>query len=90
MKGFKKLFCFFLLFQGCLAFANDSTVCKGKYGTDSLKQGVWVCRKGDIVLKKEHYNNGVLSSYILFNEKGQMVETKNRKGKIKKYNPCGC
>jgi hypothetical protein len=88
--AYKQIICTGFLFLGIRAFASDSTVCQGKYTTDSLKNGVWVCRKGKVVIKKEHYKNGVLNSYILFNDKGQMVETKNRKGRLKKYNPCGC
>jgi len=86
----KQLIFIGFLFLALEAWANDSLVCQGKYSHDTLKNGIWVCRSGKIVRKKEHYKNGVLTSYILFNEKGQMVETKNRKGKIKKYNPCGC
>ena len=90
MVSLKQLIFLGFLFLTQETFANDSTVCKGKYTNDSLKHGVWVCQKGNIILKKEHYKNGVLCSYIFFNEKGQMVETKNKKGKIKKYKPCGC
>ncbi len=90
MPQLKQLICIGFLFLGLEAWANDSLVCEGKYTNDSVKNGIWVCRSGKIVRKKEHYKNGVLVSYILFNEKGQMVETKNRKGKIKKFNPCGC
>jgi hypothetical protein len=86
----KQLICIGFLFLGLEAWASDSLACQGKYGIDKLKNGIWICRSGKIVRKKEHYKNGVLVSYILFNEKGQMVETKNRKGKIKKFNPCGC
>ena len=90
MVSLKQIIFIGFLFLTLETFATDSTFCKGKYTSDSLKYGVWVCQKGNIILKKEHYKNGVLSSYILFNDKGQMVETKNKKGKIKKYKPCGC
>lgn len=69
---------------------QDSAVCTGKFSRDSLKEGVWVCRIGKRVLSKERYNNGKLQTYIRFNEKGQIIETRNRKGKVKTYNPCGC
>lgn len=68
----------------------DSSVCTGKFSRDSLKEGVWVCRIGKRVLSKERYSKGRLQTYIRFNEKGQIIETRNRRGKVKTFNPCGC
>ncbi len=93
MKQFHKSFLlsFFILFYTYVfSQKNDSLVCTGQYNKDSLKNGVWLCKNGKKIIKKERYKNGILSTYILFNEKGEIIETRNKKGVIKKYNPCGC
>jgi hypothetical protein len=91
MNGFAKIGLLNFFFIYTSAFANDSAaVCTGKYDKDSLKHGVWVCRKDNHLTLKEKYKHGVLLYYIKFNEKGAIVETRNRKGKINKRNPCGC
>lgn len=70
--------------------AEDSIQCSGKFNHKSEKHGVWICKKNQILVKKERYKNGTLITYFLFNEKGEIIETRNKKGKIKKFNPCGC
>jgi antitoxin component YwqK of YwqJK toxin-antitoxin module len=72
------------------AVAGDSLVCSGAYKQDSLKHGVWICKSAGRIVRKERYQNGKLISYMRFDERGQMVETRNRKGKVKHYKPCGC
>jgi hypothetical protein len=71
-------------------YAADSLTCTGGFDKKGQKHGAWICRKDNHVLKKENYKHGTLRSYMLFNEKGQVTETRSRKGKVKKYNPCGC
>ncbi len=73
------------------AKGNDSLSCTGKYGKDGKKTGVWICRNpaGKLV-RKERFKHGELSTWILYNAKGQMVQSRDKKGRIKKYNPCGC
>lgn len=79
-----------------LAFAFASTTllagdtCSGNFDRNKRKHGVWVCREGSKVVKKERYRHGELLTYIIFDEKGKVIESRNRKGKIKKFNPCGC
>lgn len=70
--------------------AEDTLSCKGKYDKDSLKHGIWVCRKGEMPISKERYKHGKLITYIKFNEKGKMEETMNRRGKVRKIKDCGC
>lgn len=70
--------------------AEDSIQCNGKFNHKNEKHGVWVCKNNQTLVKKERYKNGKLVTYILFNEKGEIIETRNKKGKIKKFNPCGC
>lgn len=80
-----------ILFNLNLLKAADSVVCKGTYTKDSLKNGVWVCRYTDgRIQKKEHYKQGKLVSYMIFDNKGQIIETRNKRGKVKTYKPCGC
>lgn len=70
---------------------KDSTFyCRGKMNRDSLQHGVWVCWKGDRLVSKERYRNGKLITRMRFNEKGELIETRDRKGRIKTYKPCGC
>ncbi len=71
------------------AVAGD-TLCFGAYKQDSLKHGVWVCRSEGRIVRKERYQNGKMISYMRFDERGQIVETRNRRGKVKHYKPCGC
>ncbi|MES2617619.1 MAG: hypothetical protein V4613_07065 [Bacteroidota bacterium] len=87
-----KLFVFILLmFASHTAYCNDSLSCKGNYDNNGKKNGVWLCKDSQGHLqKKERYKHGVLFTYIIYNSKGQMVETRNRKGEIRKHTPCGC
>ncbi len=71
-------------------YAADSLQCSGSYSKDSVKNGIWLCRKGNMILRKERYVKGILSTYIIYNEKGQIIETRNKRGKVKTYKPCGC
>ncbi len=71
-------------------YASDSLVCEGKYDRLGQKHGMWACKKGNYVHSREKYHHGVLKTYIIYNDKGQVLETRNRKGRIRKYNPCGC
>jgi hypothetical protein len=90
MKGFVKIGLLSSVFTVSSVFANDSIFCTGKYDSDSLKHGIWVCRKNNHLTLKEKYKHGKLLYYIKFNEKGSIVETRNKKGKVNKRNPCGC
>jgi hypothetical protein len=72
------------------AYAVDSLSCEGRHNRKGEKNGVWACKKNGQLVKREKYKNGVLKGYVIFNEKGQVIETRNRRGKVKKYNPCGC
>lgn|GEM_PF-1313054 len=78
------------VFTSQLAAASDTLNCSGLYKQDSLKHGVWVCRSQGRIVRKERYQNGKLISYMRFDERGQIVETRNRRGKVKHYKPCGC
>ncbi len=80
----------FILFFVQQIQAEDSLNCTGKFNLKNEKNGVWICKKNQKLIKKERYKNGKLLTYILFNEKGEIIETRNKKGKIKKFNPCGC
>lgn len=80
-----------LLFSFSPAHADDSvSVCNGRFDKDSLKHGIWICRKNNYISLKEKYKHGKLIYYVKFNEKGDIVETRNKKGKVIKNNPCGC
>ena len=83
------LFVFLTIFLTQTAFAEDSLICSGK-SKDGLKEGVWLCKKGEKIYRKERYKKGVLQTYLIYDEKGRIIETRNRKGKVKKYTPCGC
>lgn len=73
------------------AKANDSSlICKGKTETNGNKDGVWICKKNGRLNKKEVYKNGILTTYTLYNNKGEIIERKKKNGKIKHYKPCGC
>lgn len=71
-------------------YAQDSTTCEGKFDSDNKKHGLWVCRSGGKVVKTERYRHGVLRTYIIYNDKGEAIETRDRKGKVRTLNPCGC
>lgn len=74
-----------------IAWGNDTLSCHGALDKQGKKHGVWLCKNNSGQLfKKERYRHGALSTWMLFNNKGQMVQSRNRKGKIRKYNPCGC
>jgi antitoxin component YwqK of YwqJK toxin-antitoxin module len=74
-----------------MAWGSDTLSCNGTLDKDGKKHGVWLCKNNSgQLLKKERYKHGELSTWMLFNNKGQMVQSRNRKGKIRKYNPCGC
>ncbi len=85
----KTLFSFLFFIQFNCAFASD-TLCQGKYDKDSLKNGVWKCTVLNKIVKTMRYKNGVLQNWILYNAKGEIIETRNNKGKIRRYKPCGC
>jgi hypothetical protein len=72
------------------AYGLDSLACQGKFNANGQKHGLWACREAGRVVRKENYKNGVLTSYTIFNDKGEVIETRNRKGRIRKYTPCGC
>ncbi len=87
----KPLFLFVVLLTCSIAKADDSLTCKGELDNNGKKNGSWVCRdKQGRVIKKEHYKHGEIGTWILYNNKGQMIQTRNKKGKIRKYKPCGC
>lgn len=68
----------------------DSSHCSGKFDKDSLRHGVWVCRYNKKVIKREKFKHGRSLGYILYNDKGRMIESSDRKGKVRKYKDCGC
>lgn len=86
----KRLIVSVFLFSFLIVLKGDSLQCSGSYIQDSLKHGDWVCKNGNRIIRKEKYKNGVLISYIVFDNKGKIIETRNKKGKIRKYKPCGC
>lgn len=87
MKG---LVIFLLFLSVNKLSANDtSIICNGQKNINGQKQGVWLCKQNNSILKKERYKNGLLITYTLYN-KGEIIETRSKKGKIKKYEPCGC
>lgn len=69
---------------------SQNDTCTGQFDAQSKKHGLWICRSGNRVVKKVYYRHGELKSYILYNEKGEIIETRNKRGKVKKYTPCGC
>ncbi len=74
-----------------LSKADDSLSCQGKFDKSNAKHGIWKCKNSTgKVVKSENYKHGSLIGYTLYNDKGQIIETRNRKGKIRKFNPCGC
>lgn len=75
--------------SGAIA-AMDTTQCSGKHNKAGQKQGVWICRDGKRVVKRERYKDGKLSSYIIYDPKGNIIETMDRKGKVRKFSGCGC
>ena len=72
------------------AQSTDSLECTGSYVQDTLKHGVWVCRIKGYVAQRSTYKLGKLINYTKFNAKGDIIETRNKKGKTKLYKPCGC
>jgi hypothetical protein len=87
---YRQFFIAIVLLCSVQAFASDSLACTGKYNKKGEKHGTWACRKDNHVVRREQYKNGMLKGYVIFNEKGQVVETRDRKGKVRKFNPCGC
>ncbi len=80
-----------LLLSGVFAAqAADSLACEGKLNKRGQKHGSWNCKKDGKAVRREMYKNGELKGYIIFNDKGEVIETRNRRGKVKKYTPCGC
>jgi YD repeat-containing protein len=70
---------------------NDSLNCTGKLDKEGRKNGTWVCRnKEGRLIRKERFKHGDLMTWMVYNTKGQMIETRDKKGKIRKYTPCGC
>jgi hypothetical protein len=70
--------------------AADSLSCTGRFDKKGVKHGKWACRNSQHVVRTEQYRHGMLIGYTVFNDKGDIVETRNRKGVVKKFNPCGC
>jgi hypothetical protein len=79
-----------LSFGKLFSNTTDSVQCSGAYVQDTLKHGIWICRANNYVLQRSTYKNGKLIDYTKFNAKGDIIETRNKKGKVKHYNPCGC
>jgi len=42
------------------------------------------------IIKKEFYKKGVLQYTYFYNERGQVIESTDKKGKVKTYEPCNC
>jgi hypothetical protein len=70
---------------------EDTLSCTGKSDKSQLKHGTWICRNASgKIIRSERYKHGVMMNYILYNDKGRIIETRDKKGKVRKYNPCGC
>lgn len=87
---FSSLICCAILQTDSPGFQDTALVCKGSLNNDSLRHGVWVCYKSGIPVSKERYKNGKLLTRLRFNDKGELIETVDRKGRRKTYKPCGC
>jgi hypothetical protein len=88
---FRAALVYFIFFSINEAKASDtSTVCSGKLDKNGNKTGYWICKKNQTIVKKEKYKSNLLLGYILFDSKGKIIETMNKKGRIKKYSSCGC
>ena len=91
MKPIRLIFLISFLVIGLTVKGNDSLNCIGKLDKDGKKHGVWVCRNNNgKLVRKERFRHGDLSTWIIYNAKGQMVQSRDKKGKIRKYTPCGC
>lgn len=89
MKGLILIFSLFFI-QNIYSNTKDSTiVCDGKI-INGNKEGLWKCVQNNKVVKKEIYKNGVLKTYSIYNQKGEVIETRDKKGRIRNYKPCGC
>ena len=84
------LVCFIFFSSNSAKAADTTTLCTGKLDKNGYKTGYWICRKNQLIVKKEKYKSNQLVTYILFDSKGKIIETMNKKGKIKKYSSCGC
>jgi hypothetical protein len=81
----------FIIFHSNVTKAADTTtVCSGKLDKSGNKTGYWICRKNQLIVRKEKYKSNQLVSYMLFDKKGKIIETMNKKGRVKKYSSCGC
>ncbi len=72
---------------------RDSTglVIKLEKYKNGLACGTWLYyNKNGSVIKKEKYKRGLLRYTLLLNEKGQLLESIDRKGKHRMYKPCNC
>lgn len=64
--------------------------CTGKFDKSGKKHGIWSCCKEGYVSAREKYRHGKLLSIIRFNEKGVIIETVDKKGRVRKNKSCGC
>jgi hypothetical protein len=68
---------------------SDSLVEKGKF-KDGLKHGKWTVYKNGKRLRIEKYKKGTLISFIQFNDRGKVVRTMDKKGRVRSFEPCDC
>lgn len=80
----------FLFFNTSVKANDTTTICTGKLDKNGNKAGYWICKKNGLMIKKERYKSNQLISYMRFDKDGKIIETMNKKGKIKKYSSCGC
>lgn len=70
-------------------YESGSIMEKGQY-KDDLKQGTWYFyNEQGVVVKKERYREGKLQ-WQMFMEKGRIVRTIDRNGKVTERPKCGC
>jgi hypothetical protein len=84
------LVCLITFYSNMTKASDTTTVCRGKLDKSGNKTGYWICRKDQIIVRKEKYKSNQLISYMVFDKKGKITETMNKKGRIKKYSSCGC
>lgn len=84
------LVCCIMFYSNVTKAADTTTVCSGKLDKSGNKTGYWICRQNQIIVRKEKYKSNQLVGYMLFDKKGKIVETMNKKGRVKKYSSCGC
>lgn len=71
-------------------FENGKKEVVEKY-KEGTKCGIWkFFHPTGVILRREKYKNGELAFTWIYNDKGQLIESINKKGKHKKYKACNC